>query len=225
MIKGAIFDMDGVLVDNAVYHIRAWRKLGIELGRDLTDEQVRRVFGQRNSEMLKALVDPSLTSDQAARYGERKEIIYRELISPYLTPVPGLVEFLGDLKTRDFRTAVATSGPNENVDLVMDGLALRRWFDAIVTGSEVAHGKPEPDIFLLAARRLSLEARECVVFEDSTAGIEAALRAGSVCVALATTHSPEALKDYPTFRVIRDFRGLRAADLFKTATNYSNCTK
>ncbi len=205
--------MDGVLVDNASYHIRAWRQLGSELGRDLSDEQVRRVFGQRNSEMLKVLVDATLTPDEAARYSERKEIIYRELISPFLTTVPGLAEFLADLKGRDFKTAVATSGPKENVDLVMDGLALRRWFDTIVTGSEVTHGKPEPDIFLLAARRLNLKARECVVFEDSTAGIEAALRAGSTCVALATTYGPEALKDYSTFRVISDFCNLRAADL------------
>ncbi len=213
MIQGAIFDMDGVLVDNARYHIKAWKVLGREIGRDLTDVQVRRVFGQRNSEMLQALFDKALAPDHVVRYSERKEAIYRGLIAPELTPVPGLIEFLEELKRDRFKAAVATSGPDENVDLVMTRLSLRPWFDAIVTGAEVSRGKPDPDIFLLAAARLGLDARECIVFEDSTSGIEAARRAGSPCVALATTHSREDLKALSVYRVISDFCRLHPADL------------
>ena len=213
MIEAAIFDMDGVMVDNARYHIRAWQLLGKELGKDLTDEQVRGVFGQRNSEMLGALVGNSLSPEQILHLGDRKEIIYRELMAPDLTPVPGLMEFLAELRKEGFKAAVATSGPSDNVNLVMDGLGLRPWFDVIVTGAEVSRGKPDPDIFLLASRRLSLAAAQCVVFEDSTAGIEAARRAGSPCVALATTHTPDELKALSAFRIISDFRGLRTADV------------
>lgn len=205
--------MDGVLVDNARYHIRAWKQLGKELGRDLTDDQVRSVFGQRNSEMLQALIDKGLSPDEAARYGDRKEAIYRGLIASELMPVAGLTGFLGELLEGNFKTAVATSGPDENVALVVDGLGLRPYFHVIVTGSEVSRGKPEPDIFLLAAKKLNLEASECVVFEDSTSGIEAARRAGSPCIALATTHSHEELKASPVFRIVDDFSGLGAADL------------
>lgn len=206
--------MDGVLVDNARHHIRAWQLLGRELGQNLTDAQIRGVFGQRNSEMLATLIGNSLLPEQILRYGDRKEVIYRELMAQALVPVPGLVEFLADLRKEGFKAAVATSGPKDNVNLVMDGLALRGWFDVIVTGAEVSRGKPDPDIFLLAARRLNLEAPQCVVFEDSTSGIEAARRAGSLCVALATTHSPEELKDLSASRIVSDFRDLRAKCIY-----------
>ncbi len=213
MIEGAIFDMDGVLVDNARYHIRAWQLLGKELGKSLTDEQVRSVFGQRNSEMLAALIGSSLSREQILEYGERKEAIYRELMAPALVPVPGLMELLSELRNEGFKMAVGTSGPEGNVNLVMAGLKLRPWFDVVLTGADVSRGKPDPDIFLLAAHRLELEPSQCVVFEDSPVGIEAARRAGSPCVALATTHSPEELRPLSTYRVIPDFRGLRTADL------------
>ncbi len=212
MIKGAVFDMDGVLVDNAAHHIRAWRRLGREQGKDLADAEVRKVFGRRNTEMLAALFGDALTREEQDRYGERKEVIYRELMSAALAPVPGLMEFLAALRKEGVRTAVATSGPVENVNLVMDGLSLRRWFDVIVTGAEVSRGKPDPEIFLLAARRLNLAPRDCVVFEDSTSGIEAARRAGSPCIALATTHSADELRTLSPSRIISDFRYLEIAD-------------
>jgi HAD superfamily hydrolase (TIGR01509 family) len=123
------------------------------------------------------------------------------------------MKFLRDLNKEGFKTAVATSGPTENVNLVMDGLGLRTCFDVIVTGAEVARGKPEPDIFLLAARRMNFVPGECIVFEDSTVGIEGARRAGSPCIALATTHTKEELSACSAFRIISDFRSLRAADL------------
>jgi beta-phosphoglucomutase len=213
MIEGAIFDMDGVLVDNAAYHIRAWQELGAELGIRLADESVRRVFGQRNGEMIAALIGGPLTPEQVEQYAGRKEEIYRRLITPDLRPTPGLIEFLAELRTELFRTAVATSGPLENANLVLDGLGIRSWFDVVVTGGEVTRGKPDPEIFLLAAQRLNLHPSQCVVFEDSTAGIEAAQRAGSVCVVLSTTHSQEELRGYTSSHIIPDFRSLQAADL------------
>ena len=213
MIEGAIFDMDGVLVDNAGYHIRAWIQMGRELGTELDEVQVRGVFGQRNTEMIAALLGKTLPPSQVEQYGDRKEEIYRDLIKPELKAVPGLYDLMDDLKSEGFATAVATSGPLENANLVMDGLKLRPWFDAIVTGAEVSRGKPHPDIFLAAARRVNLGPRQCVVFEDSVSGIEAARRAGSPCVALATTHSARELQGLSALRIISDFRAMRAADL------------
>ncbi len=215
MIEGAIFDMDGVLVDNAEYHIRAWIQIGKDLGKNLDDAQVRAVFGQRNTEMIASLLGRGLSTAQVEEYGERKEEIYRGLIAPELKPVPGLRDMLEELKSEGFAAAVATSGPVRNADLVMDGLRLRPWFDVIVTGAEVSRGKPEPDIFLAAARRLNLRPEQCVVFEDSVSGIEAARRAGSPCIALATTHSARELESLTALRIIPDFRVLVAADLRK----------
>lgn len=213
MTQGAIFDMDGVLVDNLEYHIRAWQQLGSEQGRKLSRESIRRVFGQRNDEMIRSLFDSSLSRDVLVLYAARKEEIYRALMAPALTPVPGLPGLLDGLREAGMRTAVATSGPRENAHLVLDGLDLRRYFDAVVTGDDVSRSKPHPDIFLLAARRLGLPPEQCVVFEDSSSGIEAAARAGCRCIALATTHPASELRSYQTALVVPDFTTLSAQSL------------
>ncbi len=213
MLEGAIFDMDGVLVNNAPYHIRAWKQLGKELGRELADDAIRAVFGQRNKEMLAALMGRNFTPEELARHTARKEIIYREMIRPHLQPVDGLPEFLADLKQEGIRTALATSGPRENVDLVLRSLHFESCFNAVVTGADVSRSKPDPEIFLLAARCLGVPAEKSVVFEDSTAGVQAARRAGCLCIAVATTHSAAELEAFSPSRIILDFRNLRAADL------------
>ncbi len=213
MIQGAIFDMDGVLVNNLEYHIRAWQQLGREHGRNLTPESVRRVFGRRNDEMIRSLFGSPLSRDVILLYATRKEDIYRALMAPELTPVPGLPMLLAVLKEAGMRSAVATSGPHENANLVLDGLNIRQYFDAVITGDDVSRSKPHPDIFLLAARRIGLPTEQCVVFEDSSAGIEAASRAGCLCIALSTTHRASELEAYRTALIIPDFTTLSVSVL------------
>ncbi len=222
MIRGAIFDMDGVLVDNARYHIRAWQQLGRGLGKNLRDADIRRVFGQRNREMLAALTGLQFSGEELDRITRHKEELYRAIIGPEIVPALGLVEFLAQLRSAGFKTAVATSGPKENVEFVMNKLNLGRYFDAIATGGEVRHAKPAPDIFLLAAQRLCLPPQECVVFEDSTAGIEAAQTAGSPCIALSTTHTLEELTSTSAFKIITDFRSIGISDLLKPAQRHQD---
>lgn len=215
MIQGAIFDMDGVLVDNLNFHLEAWKTLAEELGQKWTETDIRRSFGRRNREILRTLMGRELTSGEEREYGERKEELYRHLTSPHLRSavVPGLLEFLSGLKDAGLRAAVATSGPPENARFVLKGLDLEPFFDAVVTGAEVPRSKPEPDIFLLAAERLHLAPSDCVVFEDSSSGIEAARRAGCSCIALATTHRPEELQPLSPFRIVADFTHLSPQQL------------
>ncbi len=213
LVKGAIFDMDGVLVDNAPFHIQAWQQLGRELGEELRAQDIRTVFGHRNREMLAALIGRPFSEEELDRLTAHKEEIYRSIIEPVLAPTPGLVEFLDQLVKLGLRTAVATSGPMENVSLVLEKLNLSPYFEAIATGGEVAQAKPAPDVFLLAAERLNLLPQECVVFEDSTAGIEAARRAGCACIALSTTHPIEELAHTSALKIVPDFRSVEIADL------------
>ncbi len=206
MAKGAIFDMDGVIVDNVTHHLNAWKQLGRELGREFRDEDVKRVFGKRNREILKSLIGADISDEQLAKYGRRKEELYRGIMAPDLRPVPGLPEFLRSLKESAIKTAVATSGPMENVRFVLDGLGFQDAFDAIITGPDVRESKPDPAIFLLAAKRLGLPPADCVVFEDSPPGIKAGKAAGCPCIGLATTHSAAELRQYQPDRIIKDFR-------------------
>lgn len=209
MLEGAIFDMDGVLLDNADFHVEAFRVFGREQGVELSREAVFSVFGQKNRDMLRALLRRELSEGEIDRFAARKEEIYRELIRPVLRErvVPGLFELLGLLDSTGTYLALATSGPIENVDLVLDGLDLRKYFSAIVTGRDVRRGKPDPECFLLAAGRLGLDPAGCVVFEDSVSGVRAALSAGCICVAIATTHPRQHLQVVRPNVVVEDFRG------------------
>ncbi len=208
MIKGVIFDMDGVLLDNVEYHLEAFRLFGEEQGKSLTRENIQSVFGRKNWDMLEVLLERRLEKDEADRLADRKEELYRQLVLSELQEavVKGLPEFLESLEKEGVPMAVATSGPIENVDMVFDGLGIRSRFSAVVTGDQVQHGKPHPEAFLTAAAFLNLSPEDCVVFEDSVSGINAALSAGCTCVAVATTHEEEELKALSPHLVILDFQ-------------------
>lgn len=215
MIKGVIFDMDGVLLDNLEYHLEAFRLFGEEQGRSLTRKAIQAEFGRKNWDMLEALLNRRLEKEEAERLADRKEELYRQLIRSELLEVvvEGLPEFLEALEKKGLPMAVATSGPLENVDMVFDGLGIRTKFSAIVTGDQVQHGKPHPEAFLTAAALLNVAAEDCAVFEDSVSGIKAGLSAGSKCVAVATTHEADELSALSPHLVIRDFRDLHPDQL------------
>ncbi len=202
-------------MDNLRHHLQAWRRLGEELGKSLTDEEIRATFGQRNREMLRSLIGVDFSETESNRHADRKEEIYREVMGREVESamVPGLRELLNDLREHGFSMAVATSGPMANVEFVLSGLSLEGVFDAIVTGADVSRGKPHPDVFLLAAGQLRLAPEECVVFEDSPSGIKAALAAHCACVALTTSHSEEELRPLAAHRMAPDFRQLNAGTI------------
>ncbi len=215
MIEGVIFDMDGVLLDNLDFHLQAFKLFGEEMGRSLTSRQIQEVFGQKNSDMLQALLEKQLTEKEIKRYEARKEELYRNLIRPHLRErtVEGLFEFIATLRHGDFRIALATSGPVDNVNMVLDELHLRKDFDVVITGDQVKHGKPHPEAFLSAANGLNVPPSQCVVFEDSFSGVEAALRAGCKCVALATTHTEKELRSVSPHLIIATFCEINAVQL------------
>jgi HAD superfamily hydrolase (TIGR01509 family) len=205
--------MDGVLVDNLDYHVSAWQQLGRELGHSLEADRIRRLFGQRNREIITGLMRGCVPAEDIPKIAARKEAIYRFCIASELRPVPGLVVFLRALQQQKVRNAVATSACLENANLVLDGLRIRSYFDAVLTGADVTRSKPDPEIFLLAAGRLGVAPGHCVVFEDSVAGIDAAQRAGCLCIALATTHSADELRSLQPDRVIPDFTAMTVGEL------------
>ena len=207
--------MDGVLVDNLEFHLEAFQQFGKEHGKSFTREAVQSVFGRRNEDMLKALLKKELSQSDSDRFANRKEEIYRELIEPHLHEymVPGLLDFLQSLSNEDFGIALATSGPVENVDFVLDRLDIRHYFNAIVTGDQVTHGKPHPEAFILAAKRIQCDPVDCVVFEDSISGIRAALNGNCKCIAVSTTHPIEEIEAENPHMIIVDFTKLTVADI------------
>ena len=190
----AVFDMDGVIVDNRVYHFRAWEEFAREHGLRFDPEYFKNnLFGRVNRDILHGLYKGELDEQQARLYAADKETLYRKLYKGHVEPAAGLVRFLEELKAEGITTAVATAAPRVNLDFVLDEAGLRPYFDALVDIGAVRRGKPAPDLYLKAAEELGRNPGECVAFEDSLPGVESALTAGMRVVGVATTHTPEEL--------------------------------
>jgi beta-phosphoglucomutase len=191
---GVIFDMDGVIVDSARAHRESWQMLAREMGRSVSDEEFLSVFGRPSRDIIRILFGGDRSDEEIARMDDRKEALYRDGIRDAVPAMPGAVSLIEALLQAGLRLAVASSGPPENIDLVLDSLGIRGRFGAVVTGFDVRRGKPDPECFLLAAARLGVAPARSVVIEDAPAGIEAARRAGMKAVALVGSHPPEKLR-------------------------------
>lgn len=186
-----IFDMDGVLVNSAEAHYRAWQLLANEVDLPLDRDRFARSFGQRNADVVKLLFDET-NADRAAALADRKEVIYRELIRATPPLFPGVRELIHSLHDCGAMLAIGSSGPRENVELIIDALGAKKMMSAIVNGDDVTRGKPDPQVFILCVERLGLPAHRCVVIEDAPVGIQAAKAAECKTMAVLTTHSREA---------------------------------
>ena len=159
-----------------------------------------------------------LTKEDAAPLDAETEELYRELYAPHLETVAGFEQFIETAQEQDVRLAVATAAPPANIVFTLDGLDLRRHFDTVVGAADVARGKPNPDVFLLAAERCGVAPEHCIVFEDAPLGVEAARRAGMRCVVLTTTLPASAFEQFDNVILLaRDFTDLDIDGLFASA--------
>ncbi len=184
-----LWDVDGTLIDSAEYHWWAWRETLAHEGFELTRECFNASFGLRNDTILRSYFGAHLPLQEIHRIATAKEEHYRELVCTRgVGPLPGVLRWLEYLKGRDWRQAVASSAPRLNVEVILTALRIVPYFDAIVSAEDVEHGKPDPEIFLLAASRLGTPPARCVVVEDAPAGVEGARRAGMHSIGVLSTH-------------------------------------
>jgi beta-phosphoglucomutase len=193
--KAAIWDVDGTMVDTAELHFRAWQQVFRELDRPFSREEFNATFGQRNAEILHKLFGGRLDPQQVAALGNRKEELYRALAKEGVKPLPGVRALLEDLKRAGVRQAIASSAPRANLDLMVPLLGVDSFFEVVVSSEDTQRGKPDPQVFLVAAQRLGMPPAKCVVFEDAVAGVQAAKAGGMKCIAVrfAGHHSEETL--------------------------------
>ncbi|MBQ3173350.1 MAG: HAD family phosphatase [Alistipes sp.] len=209
MLRGLLFDMDGVLVNNLDIHRQAFAEFFRRYGVERPFENLSRLFGKGNDDIMGELMPRDIVERVGIReLGNQKEAIYREIYAPIIKPQEGLVSFLAACERAGLRCAVGSSGYRANVDFVLDKCNIGRYFAAAVAGDEVTRCKPDPEIYLTAAAKLGLKPNECVVFEDAEAGIEAAKRAGIKVVALATTFPRDFLESTDADMIISDFRDI-----------------
>jgi len=191
----AIFDMDGVLVDSNPFHLKKWVDL-LNLHRVAFDprELPKLILGQRNDTVLRHFFGRDMSKDERRRLEDSLEETFRNAFKSHARPLPGLEGLIAACNQAVIPMAVASSAMRKNVDFVVDALGFRKYFKIIVSGDDVSCPKPDPEIYLKAARLLGVKPEDCVAFEDSFVGIESAKGAGMKCVAIASTFPIDELK-------------------------------
>ncbi len=189
MIKAVIFDLDGVIIDTAHYHYIAWKRLASEFGITLTpahNELLKGVSRMRSLEIILSLGNIKLPREQQELLAEKKNnwfVEYIEAIRPEEI-FPGVIELIRNLRKKNIKVGLASS--SKNAPRVIELLGISSDFDTLVDGTMIVQTKPDPEIFLLAAHKLGIEPKYCLVFEDAEAGVEAALAAGMKCVGVGS---------------------------------------
>jgi beta-phosphoglucomutase len=177
--RAVLWDLDGTLADSRDLHWRSWRATMAADGVVITEAQFLASFGQRNDAILGAWLGAAATPERVRRLGEAKEEEFRRLIRHEgVRPLPGAADWVHRLSEAGWRQAIASSAPRANVEVSSRALGLERFIAALVSAEDVRAGKPDPEIFLVAAARVGVEPARCVVVEDAAAGLEAARRAG-----------------------------------------------
>jgi beta-phosphoglucomutase len=211
--KACLFDLDGVLVDTAIYHFQAWKNLGKKFHYELTEEQNEQLKGVSRVESLNRILawaNYSATEEQISTWLKEKNDNYLELISN-MNPseiLPGVLDFLQQIKEAGYKIALGSASKNAEIILAKTGLT--EWFDLIIDGNKVTKSKPDPEVFLKGASGLGVEPSECIVFEDAQAGVEAA-KAGKMRAIGIGEPEMLAIAD----KVIPSFVGVQASELLQ----------
>lgn len=216
--SGAIFDLDGTLIDTYEAHRAAWATACAAHGIDLTAEMFSWSFGRTNPSIIRRFWsdhgrdDP--TDEEIDAVAERKESDFRSRLIRESPVMPGVPELFAALRADGFRIAIGTSAPRGNLELAVEILGIETLVDASVCGGEVTHGKPDPEVFVLAARRMGVPAARCVVMEDAGAGIDAARAGGMAAIGIVSTGRTHRELDHADL-VVERFDSLRVDDFVR----------
>jgi beta-phosphoglucomutase family hydrolase len=209
-----IFDMDGVLVDTNPFHVQKWEALLAEYGIAFDPKALpKQVLGPGNDLTLRHFFGERITADDRRRLSEELEARFRRAFAPQAKPVPGVERLISECHDHGVLVALASAAMSKNVTFILEALKLRSFFHVILTGDEITHSKPHPEIYAKTAQKLDLPPADCVAIEDSFVGIEAAKGAGMKCVAVASTFPASELGAHTHADVV--IQTLEALDLQK----------
>jgi beta-phosphoglucomutase len=208
MLRAVIFDMDGVIVNSHPAHKKAWLKFLELQNRNVSNDDLDFIMeGRKREEILRHFLG-EVPDDQLRILGHQKEQIFREE-AVHVKVIDGLADFLQNLAAAKIRLAVASSGSSGRVNDILNSLGLRRYFQVVVTGDQVTHGKPDPAIFRLTCEYVGVQPSEVLVFEDSVSGVRAAKSAGIRCIGVATNGVIPMLLEAGADQIIPDFTNIQ----------------
>jgi HAD superfamily hydrolase (TIGR01509 family) len=212
MLRGVVFDMDGVVIDSHPAHRAAWKAFLEALGTTVADSELDIILdGGKREEILKHFLG-DLTPQQILDYGKRKDEILRNRCTK-LEPMPGVIEFLDQLCSSGIRVALATSAGKHRTLGTLEELRIAHYFETVVTGDDVAAGKPDPAVYRLAASRMQEPPERLLAVEDAVSGVKAARSAGFRCAAIAHNGRADSLRKAGANPIVEDFRSLSLTKL------------
>lgn len=193
--KAILFDMDGTMINNMMIHHYAWQRKLASLGMELTIEEVMSKVHGVNYEIIKRLFGNRFTDKEIHQIAWDKEAEYRTIYADKIKLIPGLANFLAQIKDLNIPVGIGTAAPKENADFVLDKLNIRDHFSALVYADMVKKGKPNPEVFEQVAQQLNIPLEDCLIFEDSPTGAKAAQNGNCNAVIVTTTHNPDEFKN------------------------------
>lgn len=199
-----IFDMDGVICHTNPYHALAFDRFFRKHGIIASEEEFQEhMYGKHNSYIMKHFFKRPLESTEIISFEDEKEALFREIYRENVSPLAGFTAFLKELKEASIKTAIATSAPQKNAELIIHKLLLEDQMDSILFSEKIINHKPHPEIYLKTAENLAIAPKKCIVFEDSYSGVTAGLAANMTVVGVLSTHTKEQLP--PCSDYINDF--------------------
>ncbi|WP_134000373.1 HAD family hydrolase [Dinghuibacter silviterrae] len=217
MTTAFLFDLNGTMIDDMEYHVKAWTGiLNEDLHAGLEDAYIRGQMYGKNEELFHRVFGPDrFTAEEIEHWSMEKEKRYQQAFRPHLRLIAGLQHFLDEAKQLGIALGIGTAAIPFNLDFVLDNLAIRSYFGALVTANDVAVSKPDPEVYLACARALQVPPERCLVFEDAPKGVEAALNAGmKAVVILSSLHGESEFVGYPNVvRMIHDYTEISPENL------------
>jgi len=207
MIKGVIFDMDGTIVDSLPYHHEAWRIFFEENKIEDFSEKLKKYKGGGTLDLMKAVYGDIYSLEELKKMSDDKEVIFREIYKGNIIPIYGFIEFLEKLKSKNILVGLASNAIKLNVDLTLMELGIYDQFNSIISGDEVNYGKPNPEMFNKTVNNFNINKANCLIFEDSLEGVQAANNADIKVIGVTSSNSSDILKNAGCIESIEDYIG------------------
>lgn len=206
--KAFLFDLNGTVIDDMKFHIQSWYEILNNLGATISYEETKLQCYGKNEELLERVFPGRFTAEEIKAMIIEKETRYQENFRPFLKLIDGLDDFLKQVYDSKIKMAIGSAAIPFNIDYIINGLQLHKYFPVVVSAYDVVESKPHPETFLQCAEKLNIAPEDCIVFEDSPKGVEAAARAGMKAVVITTMHTKEEFENDNIICFIENYHGL-----------------
>lgn len=214
--KAFLFDLNGTMIDDMQYHVKAWHRIFNELGANISMERMKAESYGKNHEVIERVMPGKFTEEEKTEMSFAKERQYQKEYKPHLRLIDGLDVFLEKAYQQNIKMAIGSAAIMFNIDFVLDGLDLRKYFPVIVSADDVSHSKPDPETYVKCAEALNVDPKDCIVFEDAPKGVESAQNAGMRSVVLTTLHEQHEFDQYKNIVAFgKDYKERRLLNFFE----------